>query len=306
MKQKTSEAAHNRWPQILLALGVDEKYLNPKKHSGCPVCGQGKDCYRFRDKYGSGDWICSRCGGGDGFKLIMGVFGWDFAHAAKQVDSVVGNCEQEERKPQKDPSERLNKIWLETQSIDSINPVTLYLKNRNLPRSKNLRIHPKMAYYDSDGVYKGGYPAMVAMFCTDKGEPSTLHITYLTKDGQKADVESCKKILPPSKPMQGGAIRLFDEAETMGVAEGIETALACAREFKIPVWPTSNAVMLEMFKPPEICKRLYIFGDNDASYTGQKSAYVLANKIYKDVQPVVMIPEVTGNDWADVLTSNAG
>ena len=63
------------------------------------------------------------------------------------------------------------------------------------------------------------------------------------------------------------------------MAEGVETALAVEALYGLPCWATANANQLEKFMPPEGVKSISIFGDNDSSYTGQKAAYVLANRL---------------------------
>src|SRR3978361_1995588 len=88
LKPRTADEAVGRWPGILQGLGIDSQYLR-NKHGACPAC-QGKDRYRFDDKEGRGTRDCSHCGSGDGFKLLQRVYGWDFKHAAKEVDRVVG------------------------------------------------------------------------------------------------------------------------------------------------------------------------------------------------------------------------
>src|SRR3546814_16330070 len=65
----------------------------------------------------------------------------------------------------------------------------------------------------------------------------------------------------------------------MGVAEGIETALAVTRDFGIPCWSTISADGLKAFTPPAIVKRLRIFGDNDPKYGGKAEAYALAHRM---------------------------
>ena len=73
-------AAYGRWPEIHAALGIDPRYLNPRRHCPCPRCG-GKDRYRYTDYQGRGGFICNQCypEGGSGFDLLMLVFGYDFA-----------------------------------------------------------------------------------------------------------------------------------------------------------------------------------------------------------------------------------
>src|SRR3546814_6543739 len=93
------------------------------------------------------------------------------------------------------------------------------------------------------------------------GTPHTLHRTYL-QNGQKADISSPRRMMPGGFPISS-YVELSPPAEEMGVAEGIETALAVTRDFGIPCWSTISADGLKAFTPPAIVKRLRIFGDND-------------------------------------------
>src|SRR3546814_1397402 len=92
----------------------------------------------------------------------------------------------------------------------------------------------------------------------------------------------------------------------MGVAEGIETALAVTRDFGIPCWSTISADGLKAFTPPAIVKRLRIFGDNDPKYGGQAAAYALAHRMSVRLDCVecsVEIPNQTGTDRSEEHTS---
>jgi putative DNA primase/helicase len=61
---------------------------------------------------------------------------------------------------------------------------------------------------------------------------------------------------------------------------------------------------LETFVPPDGVERLVVFGDNDASYTGQKSAFAAAFRLQQiGVEVEVRIPPTVG-DWLDVLNSS--
>jgi Zinc-binding domain of primase-helicase len=86
--ERTSEAAHGRWREILPVLGVPVAALNGK-HQACPACG-GKDRFRFDDRHGDGDYYCNQCGPGKGISLLMKVNGWSYADAAKRVDELIG------------------------------------------------------------------------------------------------------------------------------------------------------------------------------------------------------------------------
>ena len=87
---------------------------------------------------------------------------------------------------------------------------------------------------------------------------------------------------------------------TLGIAEGIETALAASQRFGVPIWAATNAVLLEAWVPPEGVERVVIVGDNDASFTGQAAAFGLARRlVQKGLTVEIRIPDQVGKDWAD-------
>ena len=99
----------------------------------------------------------------------------------------------------------------------------------------------------------------------------------------------------------GAAVRLAPHEDKLGIAEGIETALAASVLFNMPVWAALNAGLLSWTPPAEV-ETVFVFGDNDASATGQAAAYALAQRLKaKGVAAFVEIPTRTGDDWADVL-----
>ena len=89
MNEALRDRARGRWHGLLPSLGVDSRYLTGK-HTGCPICRDGKDRFRFDDKDGTGTWICSRCGAGDGISLVMQVNGWSFKNAAVEIEKLIG------------------------------------------------------------------------------------------------------------------------------------------------------------------------------------------------------------------------
>jgi putative DNA primase/helicase len=50
---------------------------------------------------------------------------------------------------------------------------------------------------------------------------------------------------------------------------------------------------------------VFIFGDNDKSFTGQSAAYQLANKltVLRKMEVEVLIPDGVGTDWLDELNA---
>jgi putative DNA primase/helicase len=156
-----------------------------------------------------------------------------------------------------------------------------------------LRGHHRLAYLE-DGRFVGHYPAMLAPVVGPDGELRSVHRTYLgTVPGKR------KKLLSPVGA--GAAVRLFEPTDQLGIAEGIETAIAAHELFGVPTWATISASIMEGFDPPAGVRRLVIFGDNDSKFGGQKSAYTLAHRLHRELAIEVKIPTERGADWLDVL-----
>lgn len=298
---KTVEAARGRWIGILRHFGLDDRYLQ-NRHGPCPIC-EGRDRYRFDDKDGAGTFYCSKCGAGDGMKLAMLWTGREFADVAREIDEIVGNIDQVDFQADKpDPRIRLQEVANMRVPIDSINPVRAYLKSRGLKPVPGIEYCEAVKYWDMGSCTE--YPAMVCLMRGPDNAPLTWHVTHLTNGGQKAPVGSVRKILPPVRPLAGSAIRLGGMAREIGIAEGVETALAVMSRYGIPCWAAANATLMEKFTPPGGVEAITIFGDNDSSYTGQKAAYTLAHRLRDKVTiRAVRIPEAVDTDFADELLS---
>ncbi len=299
------EAATGRWPGILTALGVDAAFLTGK-HTACPVCG-GKDRFRFDDKDGRGTFFCSHCGAGDGFTLLQNLKGWSFRDAAREVEQLVGTVAAVPPAPTFSDEEKLRvlrRVWSEAAPLRECDEAMRYMAGRglhvDLPMSA-LRLHPGLVYRDG-GDTLGKFPALVALVTGPDGRGATLHRTYL-QDGRKALVP-CPKKLMPGKPIKGAAIRLHQAGEVLGVAEGIETALAARQLFGVPVWSCVSAVGVESFQPPKEVRKVIVFGDNDVSSTGQAAAWGLAKRlIAAGLSVEVKLPERIGTDFADEVAA---
>ena len=96
-------------------------------------------------------------------------------------------------------------------------------------------------------------------------------------------------------------MRLAAYTDSLGIAEGIETALSASALHGVPVWAALNAGLLQEWTPPKDVKAVFVFGDNDASSTGQAAAYALAHRLKgKGLTVTVEIPARTDTDWNDV------
>lgn len=304
LKPDVRDVAAGRWPGILTALGVDPELLTGK-HTACPVCG-GKDRFRFDDKDGRGTFFCSNCRAGDGFTLLEKLKGWDFKTTAREVEQIAGTAPAVPPAPtfsDTDKLKALTRVWRDSRPLQTDDEAAQYLIGRGLIIGlpiPALRFHPALTYRDGAEII-GKFTAMLALVTGPDGKGVTLHRTYL-KNGSKAPVPSPKKLMP-GKPIKGAAIRLHPAIDVLGVAEGIETALAARQLFNVPVWSCVSASGIESFQPPAGVRHVIVFGDNDISGTGQAAAWALAKRLIADgVDTDVRLPERAGTDWADVVT----
>lgn len=294
---KTKDAARGKWRGILIACGADSKML-VDRHGPCPFCG-GRDRFRFDNRDGDGSFICSNCGAGDGFEFLKRLRGWSFIDAAKEVDRVLGNIQDVDPvKPRIDEDTRrklLNDLWAGAVPVMQRDPVALYLGSRGLavPNGSVIRYASNCPL-----VGQGHGPAMVALVAGPEGRPATIHRTFITMDGRKID----RALMPGSIP-DGSAVRLAPLGEVLGIAEGIETALAASAQFGIPVWAALNAGMMGKWQAPEGVNEVIVFGDNDESFTGQAAAFALAHRLARKIKVRVEIPDRVGSDWADKIAA---
>lgn len=302
------------WPAILTQLGVPENVLR-NKHGPCPACG-GKDRFRFDNKHGRGDFICNQCGAGDGFGLLERVHGWAFSEARKRVIEAAGFSDTAVLRPlaasvaraetsviAAKPSERVHRLRRDRCTIGDCDDAVDYLASRGLwplPLDCTLKAHATVEYWH-DGQRLGRYPALIADVVDVVGELVTIHATYL-KAGKKLVGYEPRKLLGPMTGRAGCAVRLMPAAEVLGIAEGIETALAASLLDDVPVWATLNTSLLSKFEPPPGVSRLRIYADRDEP--GLAAATRVMERLQGRVTLEIRIPSAPANDWNDVLQRN--
>ena len=142
---------------------------------------------------------------------------------------------------------------------------------------------------------------MLARVSDPDGSGVNVHRTYL-ESGWKAAMATPRKLMPGVIP-DGSAVRLAEPDGRLGIAEGIETALAVTRDFGVPCWAALNSTLLAKFICPPGVKEFIVFGDNDAKFGGQAAAYQCAHRnATRRERPElvdVRIPYAIGTDWAD-------
>ena len=307
MRKPLRERARGRWHGILPMLGVSKKYLTGK-HGPCPVCG-GKDRFRFDDKDGAGTFFCNHCGAGDGVSLVMLFKGVDFKAAALMIEAHIGEVPMQKPKPARSEEKRraaIRALGREAKRPKPEDPVERYLRRRcgTIPMPSDLFYTESCKY---SGTVDSWHPAMLAVIRDQSGGLVNVQRHYLTYDGHKADVAAPVKVMPGDIPA-GSAVELVNfnllpaPAETMGVAEGVITALSAQKLFKVPVWAVLSDGLMKQWRPPAGIKKVMIFADNDPNYAGEKAAYLLAWELVNLGYEIdVRAPDDPFGDWNDVL-----
>ena len=307
--EAAKRAADGRWRDIFVAAGIEEALL-VKSNRPCPLCG-GTDRFSFTNKFHAGDYFCRRCGHGDGFELLSRYLSISVFEALEMVERACGIYVETHQRPK---ASRLKpsaegprrtpghlQLWSEAHVVREGDPVWKYLQNRGLdPRlaPADIRMHEALLYSD-DAEEKSRWPAMLARMTDASGVVTAVHRTYLTDDGRKAPVASPKKITAGST--NGAVAQLGVPDAVMGIAEGVETALAASEWFEMAVWAAIGAENLATFDAvPAGVKRLVIFADHDLNFVGQEAAYRLAKRLAgRGLQVEVALPPTPGADWLD-------
>ncbi|HGH5978361.1 TPA: toprim domain-containing protein [Kluyvera georgiana] len=277
---KTVEAAKGHWAMIFEHYGLPP--ITGKNHfkGKCPLCDSiGK--FRIDNRDGAGTWICT-CGSGDGLKLVTETQGKPFNEICREIDELIGNTFTRLTVPVTSSASSLRtKVQNKFGKLQPLRGTTgaVYLNARgifSLPLEA-IRFNDKQRY--AGNVYQSLY----ALATDDKGELCYLHQTLL--DGaKKADIgKSAKrqKSLQEDNYLDHArsvAIRMFPVASTLGIAEGIETALSAHQIYNVNTWATMTANFMKKFRVPAGVKHLIIFADRDEnSATGLAAAYECAH-----------------------------
>lgn len=279
-----------------------------QRTTGCQIHG-GSDSLGFNAE--TGCWLCRNCGakGGDVLAYHMQAHELGFIEAARQLGAWINNSGQHAAAitPSKAParpaealqpqgwSDYAREMWGASQLLrGTIGEQCLLARGCALPPAdSDLRFHPDLRHFPSG--YSG--PALLGVV-TDAvtREPMGVHRTWITASG-KADVTPARMNLGAK---QGGVIRLWpDECVTRGlaIAEGIETALSVAHDYK-PVWCVIDAGNMAALPVLPGIETLVIGADHDPA--GLNAAHACAERWgAAGVDVRVIVPEAEHSDWND-------
>jgi len=193
-----------------------------------------------------------------------------------------------------------SRLWSAARPIEG-SPAEAYLRSRGLaPTASDLRYHPRTPY--GQGTQAIFRPAMLAAVRDDSGLVA-VHRTFLDlSPARLADLPLPKRAL--GRPGQG-AVRLRPPHERMlGLAEGVETAMAATELTGVPCWATLGTERFAHVALPASVTQLILFLDNDP---GGRRAEKLAREAHcgTDVEIEARYPQTPGVDWNDVLLKHA-
>jgi len=147
---------------------------------------------------------------------------------------------------------------------------------------------------------------VAAVTIGDSREVVAIHRTFLAPDGNgKANVEQQKMMLGNCK---GGAVRLAAAAETLIVAEGIETTLSAMQLYDLHGWAAMTASGIEGLILPSVVRKVIVCADRDepgerhARGHGVESAHKAAARWEREGRAVeIMLPPDGLKDFNDYV-----
>ncbi|EAA7987436.1 DNA primase [Salmonella enterica] len=305
---RTKDAATGHWSKIFEYYGLPP--VTGKRHfkGKCPICG-GVGKFRCDDKDGKGTWVCV-CGSGDGMSLVLQATGKPWVVICEEIDGLTGNVYEREHQNTGKPA---SKIATDRERVirkfGRLSPLQGTSGQAYLQRRGVLELPEEgIGFCDKQTCNGHEYQALYSLATDDKGALCYLHRTLLDGD-RKADVVAAKKLmaLQESSYLEYAgsvAIRMFPPASTLGIAEGIETALSCRQIYRCNVWSVMNTSFMEKFIAPPGVNHLVIFADNDTHGAGLAAAFKCGkNNILSrnDVEKVsIRWPDLP--DFNDMLT----
>ncbi|WP_224067844.1 DUF7146 domain-containing protein [Vibrio penaeicida] len=291
--KSVTDLARGKWPSILKEI-VDPCYhrdiLEP--NGVCPNCGK-PDLYMVPKKEADHALKCRKCDTSlfngvrvaDAFSQLKG------RKLLKKIEELASkydvSVEQQAVPVERDfarkefdyISDNAIKIFDDRSALGLryLSDRGIDVNNRNVINAMHETTYfvPRVSFYDkTDGVItKGEFPVLAFKVFNENGQHINWWKIYLDPVQGKAKVPQAKRGCPTLTKGQmaeeGYCIPFGRYDETVGVAEGPETALALI-ELGRNVFSTLTANGINRFEPPKCCKRFELYGDYDRSGTGQK------------------------------------
>jgi len=202
---------------------------------------------------------------------------------------------------QSGPDRNACRLWREAGAL-SASPAEAYLRSRAIEIAS-----PDLRYHERTPLGPKGearfLPAMLAAVRNDEGVIA-VHRTFLDPESNRlATFDRPKRALGS---LQTGTVRLaMPRGGRLGLAEGIETALAATQLSGIPCWATLGNERFGLVTIPQSVRELFLFLDadegGDLAQERACGAYAAPGR-----RIVIRRPRKAGYDWADVLSARDG
>lgn len=232
------------------------------------------------------------------FKCFAGCDTLDVIRAIRRLDLAIPASAQNGINPPSPLSPSVGaseRIWDTSIAVDGTNGAR-YLLGRGLrPPWLDLRYHPRTPLGRGRGVVFR--PAIVA--AVREGRRLTaIHRTFLdARTARKApDLDNPRRML--GRPAHG-AVQLAQPVRTLGLAEGIETALAAMQILRIPVWATLGAERAGRIRLPDCLERLVLLFDNDPA--GWKAEQRARDAYRRPGLSILTRWPPANDDWAELV-----
>lgn len=227
------------------------------------------------------------------------------ARAKKALESTLSACV---------PVQNVPEVWRYLTETRGIPP-------RFVEAARDLLAHPGLPYfYKASKTARsqniGTYPALIGVCRSLTNDVITLHRTYVSAEGRKLalpnpDVSGntldARKLMTPVDD-QRYRISMYEPLNgRLGVAEGIESALAAAILNDLPCDSAIDSGKLIHYNPPPGIHTLFIFADDDPA--GRHGAESLKGRMSLDRPDLavhIRYPSAhsgskSDQDWNDVL-----
>jgi putative DNA primase/helicase len=195
--------------------------------------------------------------------------------------------------PEPEPDERALELW--RNAIPATGTLAeRYLRARciTLPSPPSIRFLPHADY-----MPRISFPAMFAAVQRPDRAVVAVQITFLDPSGDgKAKVATPRRTVGK---LGTGAVRLGPAGDSLGVAEGVETALSAMQLAAVPVWACIGAGRMESVSIPSQVSSLCVFADNDPP--GRDAARKTIERHRAECEALAQIAPTAGGDWNDYL-----
>lgn len=262
---------------------------------------------------------CFGCGWhGDVVDFVMQTRRLTFAGAVREINGEHGRPPKGDSRPlfkapesRRDTLADVERILRESRPLEPGTAAYLYLQTRGLISKYNrapweaavgaLRAHPALYCHEN----KQELPALVAPITSSHGVTALQRIwvsdrvEYVNGHGPKDSRASLQVRKKTWGEMLDGAVRMGAPRGRLGLAEGVETAIAAAvLNRSMPVWATCGASRLGSVAIPEGVDWIRIYGDNGDA--GLEHAHRAAHAYFQRGYKVeICFPEPRYGDWAD-------